>query len=46
VLGELGATIACTIDRAREELGYVPHVALREGMTRSVRWCLAHGQAI
>ena len=46
VLGELGGTIACTIDRARQELGYEPHVALREGMTRSVRWCLAHGQTI
>jgi nucleoside-diphosphate-sugar epimerase len=46
VLGELGATIACTIDRARAELGYEPRVGLREGMIRSVRWCLAHGQAI
>jgi nucleoside-diphosphate-sugar epimerase/choline dehydrogenase-like flavoprotein len=46
VLGEMGATIACTVDRARQELGYEPHLALREGMARSVRWCLAHGQAI
>jgi nucleoside-diphosphate-sugar epimerase len=46
VLGELGATIACSIERARRELGYEPHVGLREGMVRSVRWCLTHGQAI
>jgi nucleoside-diphosphate-sugar epimerase/choline dehydrogenase-like flavoprotein len=46
VLGEMGATIACTIERARRELGYEPKIALREGMTRSIRWCLAQGQVI
>jgi nucleoside-diphosphate-sugar epimerase len=46
VLGEMGATIACSVDLARRELGYEPRIALREGMVRSVRWCLEHGQAI
>ncbi len=46
VLGEMSETIACSIARARAELGYAPTVALREGMTRSVRWCLEHGFSI
>ena len=46
VLGEMSETIACSVARAREELGYVPRVALREGMTRSVRWCLEQGLPI
>jgi nucleoside-diphosphate-sugar epimerase len=36
-------TIACTINRAKQELGYKPLVDLREGMRRSVKWCLDHG---
>jgi nucleoside-diphosphate-sugar epimerase len=46
VLGELKDTIACDISRARAELGYEPATALLEGMRSSIRWCLAHGQAI
>ena len=46
VLSEMGETIACSIDRARAELGYAPMVSLREGMAASLRWCLANGQAI
>jgi nucleoside-diphosphate-sugar epimerase/choline dehydrogenase-like flavoprotein len=46
VLGELNKTIACSIAKARAELGYAPRIALREGMRRSVRWCLANGYAI
>jgi nucleoside-diphosphate-sugar epimerase len=38
VLGELDKTIACTIDKAVTELGYVPRVELVEGMRRSLRW--------
>jgi nucleoside-diphosphate-sugar epimerase len=45
VLGEMGQTIACDIDAARQELGYVPEVALEEGMRRSIRWCLEQGLA-
>jgi nucleoside-diphosphate-sugar epimerase len=43
VLSEMHRTIACSIDKARAELGYAPTVALREGMRESVRWCLANG---
>jgi nucleoside-diphosphate-sugar epimerase len=46
VLGEMSETIACSIMRARTELGYTPTVALREGMTRSIRWCLERGLTI
>jgi nucleoside-diphosphate-sugar epimerase len=43
VLGEMGQTIACSIDKAVRELGYQPRVGLHEGMLASLRWCLAHG---
>jgi nucleoside-diphosphate-sugar epimerase len=46
VLGEMGHTIACSIDKARRELGYAPTVALYDGMRESVRWCLANGLRI
>ncbi len=44
VLGEMGHTIACSIDKAVRELGYSPKVTLHDGMGASVRWCLANGQ--
>ena len=43
VLSEMNLTIACSIDRAQQELGYRPLVDLREGMRRSVAWCLGNG---
>ena len=46
VLSEMNLTIACSIKRAREELGYLPLIELREGMRRSVGWCLERGIAI
>lgn len=46
VLGEMDKTIACSIAKARAELGYDPKIELREGMRRSIEWCLANGQAI
>jgi nucleoside-diphosphate-sugar epimerase len=46
VLGEMDKTIACDISAAREELGYDPPVELREGMRRSVAWCLEQGLAL
>lgn len=42
VLSEMGGTIACSIDRARRELGYAPAIALEEGMRRSLRWVVEH----
>jgi nucleoside-diphosphate-sugar epimerase len=46
VLSEMNKTIACDIGKARRILGYSPQVSLREGMRRSVEWCLANGQTI
>ena len=46
VLSEMSRSIACTVARARRELGYEPTVDLEEGMTRSVRWMLKNGVAI
>ena len=46
VLSEMNKTIACSIERARAELGYEPRVDLREGMRRSIRWCLQEGHPI
>jgi nucleoside-diphosphate-sugar epimerase len=38
VLSEMNKTIACSVDKAKRELGYLPAVALEEGMRRSLRW--------
>jgi nucleoside-diphosphate-sugar epimerase len=46
VLSELGGNIACRIDLAKRELGYSPKISLREGMRRSVEWCLKNGHCI
>lgn len=46
VLSEMNLTIACNVARAKRELGYRPGIALREGMRRSVEWCLANGHKI
>jgi nucleoside-diphosphate-sugar epimerase len=43
VLGEMHQTIACSIEKAERELGYRPRVALREGMRRSIEWCIENG---
>lgn len=43
VLSELNKTIACTVAKARSELGYDPKIELREGMRRSVSWLLEQG---
>ncbi|MCH2240909.1 MAG: NAD(P)-dependent oxidoreductase [Aquabacterium sp.] len=40
VLSEMNKTIACTVERAKRELGYRPTVALEEGMRRSLRWVI------
>ena len=46
VLSEMNLTIACDVSRARDELGFEPLVELREGMRRSVAWCLEQGHDI
>jgi nucleoside-diphosphate-sugar epimerase len=44
VLSEMNKTIACSVERARKELGYDPKVDLRQGMLRSMKWMLERGQ--
>ncbi len=43
VAGEMAHSIACSIDKAKRELGYKPEIELREGMRRSIEWCRAQG---
>jgi nucleoside-diphosphate-sugar epimerase len=43
VLSEMNKTIACSIDKARAELGYEPRIDLEEGMRRSLRWAIDQG---
>jgi nucleoside-diphosphate-sugar epimerase len=42
VLSEMNKTIACSIEKAKSELGYQPTVALEEGMRRSLKWLWKH----
>jgi nucleoside-diphosphate-sugar epimerase len=43
-VAELGdKTIACDISASTAELGYVPKIALYEGMRLSIQWCVAQG---
>lgn len=46
VLGEMNQTIACSIEKARTELGYAPRYSLRDGMAASIQWCLENGYYI
>jgi nucleoside-diphosphate-sugar epimerase len=39
VAGEMDRTIACSIEKAKNELGYEPAVQLKEGMRISIDWC-------
>jgi nucleoside-diphosphate-sugar epimerase len=41
VLSEMNKTIACSIEKARNVLGYDPKISLLEGMRRSLKWVLA-----
>jgi len=43
VLSEMNKTIACSIEKAKRELGYAPTVALEEGMRRSLHWLRERG---
>lgn len=46
VLSEMNMTIACNITKAQRVLGYQPLVELREGMRRSVEWCIQNNMKI
>jgi nucleoside-diphosphate-sugar epimerase len=43
VLSEMNKTIACSVEKAKRELGYRPTVSLEEGMRRSIAWCVEEG---
>lgn len=40
VLSEMNKNIACSVQLAKEELGYRPQIALRQGMHNSIRWLI------
>jgi nucleoside-diphosphate-sugar epimerase len=40
VLSEMNKTIACSVEKVRQELGYNPLITLEEGMRRSLAWCV------
>ena len=44
VLGEMDKNIACSVEGAREAIGYDPEIDLEEGMRRSIRWAIDVGQ--
>ncbi len=46
VAGEMNKNIACTVEKAKNELGYAPAIELREGMRRSIEWCRANGMDV
>jgi len=46
VLSEMNKTIACSIEKAKEDLNYRPKINLEEGMRRSIKWCLDNGHKI
>lgn len=46
VLGEMNKTIACSVEKAKKHLGYIPRVSLEEGMRRSLQSVFDNGQKI
>ena len=43
VLSEMNKTIACSVERARAELGYRPRIGIDEGLAETGRWYREHG---
>jgi nucleoside-diphosphate-sugar epimerase len=43
LIGEANWNVGVSIDKARQELGYAPRVAIEEGMRRAVEWCRERG---
>jgi nucleoside-diphosphate-sugar epimerase len=43
VLSEMNRNIACSVARAKVDLGYRPQIDLEEGMRRSIQWCVDNG---
>jgi nucleoside-diphosphate-sugar epimerase len=46
VLSEMNMTIACDISKAKKILNYTPSIKLKEGMKKSIEWCLANNMKI
>lgn len=46
VLSEMNKNIACSVELARKELGYNPTISLKEGMKRSIKWCIDNNHRI
>ncbi|NEO84103.1 MAG: NAD-dependent epimerase/dehydratase family protein [Spirulina sp. SIO3F2] len=46
VLSEMNKSIACSTAKAQRDLGYVPAIALEEGMRRSLIWMADNGQRL
>jgi nucleoside-diphosphate-sugar epimerase len=44
LVGEANWNVGVSIDKARDELGYTPHVSIDDGMQAAVRWCRDKGQ--
>jgi len=43
VLSEMNKTIACTVEKAKQLLGYNPLFNLENGMRESIHWCIQKG---
>ena len=43
LVGEADWNVGVSIDKAHEQLGYAPSVAIDEGMQAAVQWCRDHG---
>lgn len=46
VAGEMNKHIACSIEKAKKELGYQPQIGLKEGMRRSLEFLRSQGHDI
>ncbi len=46
VAGEMNQDIACSVEKAKRELGYQPKVSLEDGMRRSIAWCRQQGMDV
>lgn len=43
IVGESTKHIACSIEKAKKELGYAPKMTYREGYPQAIRWCYEKG---
>lgn len=43
IVGESTKHIACSIEKAKKELGYAPKITFREGYPQAIKWCYDQG---